>query len=73
MIFQAHSPQGPANLRVVEVGEEKIKGDFNHPLAGERLNFDVKIVNVREATDAELAAMTSCDPSGGCGTGCCGC
>lgn len=73
MIFQAQSPQGPANLRVVEVGEETIKGDFNHPLAGERLNFDVKIVNVREASDAELASMTSCDPAGGCGTGCCGC
>jgi FKBP-type peptidyl-prolyl cis-trans isomerase SlyD len=72
MIFQAQSPQGPANLRVVEVGDETIKGDFNHPLAGERLNFDVKVISVREATDAELAAMTSCDPAGGCGTGCCG-
>lgn len=73
MIFQAQSPQGPANCRVVEVGNETIKSDFNHPLAGERLNFDVKVVNVREATDAELASMTSCDPAGGCGTGCCSC
>lgn len=28
--------------------------DFNHPLAGETLNFDVEIVELREATDEEL-------------------
>ena len=32
--------------RVTVVGDEKITLDFNHPLAGKVLNFDVKIVNV---------------------------
>jgi FKBP-type peptidyl-prolyl cis-trans isomerase SlyD len=64
MVFQAQTPVGPTHLRVVEVSDETVKGDFNHPLAGERLHFDVKVVGVRQATEQELAALSSC------GTGC---
>lgn len=40
---------------VEEIHPENVKLDFNHPLAGETLHFDVKIAGVREATDDELS------------------
>lgn len=40
---------------VEEIHPESVKLDFNHPLAGETLYFDVKIAGVREATDDELS------------------
>lgn len=56
---------------VLEVGEENVKMDFNHPLAGDDLFFNGSVIEVREALEAELA--DSCG-SGGCGTdsGSCG-
>jgi FKBP-type peptidyl-prolyl cis-trans isomerase SlyD len=29
--------------------------DFNHPLAGKNLNFDLELLDVRDATAEELA------------------
>jgi len=40
---------------VVESNLETVTLDFNHPLAGKTLNFHVKIVNLRQATEEELA------------------
>lgn len=40
--------------KIVEVGPEKVVLDFNHPLAGEALQFKVKIVGLRSATQEEL-------------------
>lgn len=40
---------------VEEIHPESVKLDFNHPLAGEILHFDVKIAGIRDATDDELA------------------
>jgi FKBP-type peptidyl-prolyl cis-trans isomerase SlyD len=40
---------------IAEVGDDSVKLDFNHPLAGETLHFKVKIVALRDATDEELA------------------
>ncbi len=54
MKFQANSPQGPIVLTVIEVGETDILVDGNHPLAGENLNFDVEVAEVRSATEEEL-------------------
>ena len=41
--------------RVLSVSKKTAKLDFNHPLAGKELNFDVKIVELRPATDEELS------------------
>jgi len=38
----------------VKVDGEEVTLDANHPLAGETLHFDVKVVDVREATPEEL-------------------
>jgi FKBP-type peptidyl-prolyl cis-trans isomerase SlyD len=70
MVFQASTPSGPATLRVIGVDDEGVKADFNHPMAGERLTFDVKVVSVREATQEELAPACAPSPTGGCGSGC---
>lgn len=60
------------NGSVVEVKDDVIKMDFNHPLAGETLNFSGKVLNVRESTPEEIAALFA--PQGGCGCGSgCGC
>ncbi len=36
----------PMPVKVVEVDEEKIKLDANHPLAGEDLIFDIKLIEI---------------------------
>ncbi|MCX8049973.1 MAG: peptidylprolyl isomerase [Methylohalobius sp.] len=55
MQFQAQTPQGNRILTVVEVQEDQVVVDGNHPLAGETLHFSVEITSVREATEEELA------------------
>jgi FKBP-type peptidyl-prolyl cis-trans isomerase SlyD len=39
---------------VVQVGEEHVTMDFNHPLAGHDLHFSGEILEVRDATPEEL-------------------
>ena len=58
------------NGLVLEVNDDNVKMDFNHPLAGEDLYFAGKVLEVREATDDELAQVLS---GGGCGCGSEGC
>lgn len=54
--LQMKDSKGQENYaRVLSVGKESAKLDFNHPLAGKELNFDVKIVQLRPATDEELS------------------
>ena len=52
--FHAQSPDGQAVVvTVVEVKDDVVVIDGNHALAGVELNFDVKIVDVREASEEE--------------------
>lgn len=55
MQFRVDAPQGPMVFTVVEVGDDMVTVDGNHPLAGVPLNFDVTVREVREATPDELA------------------
>ncbi len=55
---------------VLEIKKDKIKMDFNHPLAGEDLNFRGKVLEVRDATEEEIAVATHPHKCGGCGGGC---
>ncbi|MBB3187253.1 FKBP-type peptidyl-prolyl cis-trans isomerase SlyD [Microbacter margulisiae] len=75
------------NAQIVEIADSTITVDFNHPLAGETLHFKGSVLEVREATDEDLAAFQggcSCGSDGcscgvdeedgcGCGSGGCGC
>ena len=55
MQFQANTPEGVQVITVKAVNGETVTVDANHPLAGQDLNFDVEIVEVREATEEESA------------------
>ncbi len=56
MPFHAELPNGQmVAFWVTRIEGDKVYMDPNHPLAGENLNFDVEIVRVREANDAEKA------------------
>lgn len=61
------------NGLVLEVNDELVTMDFNHPLAGEDLYFAGKVMAVREASDDEVAQILSGSGGGcGCGSGGCG-
>ncbi|MEG0795789.1 MAG: peptidylprolyl isomerase [Odoribacter sp.] len=75
--------------KILSIGEEDVKIDFNHPLAGKDLYFKGEVLSERNATDEELEALhshkcggcSSCgsDGEGSCDGGCgshdegCGC
>jgi len=40
--------------KVMEISDDKVKMDFNHPLAGINLHFKGEILNIREATPEEI-------------------
>lgn len=40
--------------RIESVEGETVRLNFNHPLAGDELHFNVKVVNLREPTEEEL-------------------
>ena len=61
---------GRFNGLIVEIGEDTITVDLNHPLAGKNLNFAGKVVQSRPATNEEIQdALKSMTGEGGC----CGC
>ena len=56
MRLQMATPEGhPLEAVVKEIRDDGVLLDFNHPLAGETLNFDVSIAALRPATAEELA------------------
>jgi len=72
MTLYGQSPDGQTiAVTVKDFDDKTVTIDYNHPLAGEDLYFDVKVVNKREATAEE--ALTgqvgghSCDCGEGCG------
>jgi len=42
-------------VTVAKVSDDVITVDGNHPLAGVRLNFSVEVMDVRDATEEEIA------------------
>jgi FKBP-type peptidyl-prolyl cis-trans isomerase SlyD len=40
--------------KIVSIGRSRVKMDFNHPLAGKDLDFDVTILDLRQPTPQEL-------------------
>ena len=44
----------PISFNVLAIEGDQVLVDFNHPLAGEELEFDVKVLSIRDATPEEL-------------------
>jgi FKBP-type peptidyl-prolyl cis-trans isomerase SlyD len=55
MRFHAQAEHGMHVVTVTAVDAESVTVDANHPLAGQTLNFEVKVVDVRAATEQELS------------------
>lgn len=54
MRFHANGENGTHTVTVTAVDSEHVTVDANHPMAGKTLNFDVRVVTVRDATREEL-------------------
>lgn len=54
MNLVAETPGGPVHMKVREVTDDSVVLDANHPLAGQRLHFEVDVVEVRSASEDEL-------------------
>ncbi|MGQ8365086.1 FKBP-type peptidyl-prolyl cis-trans isomerase [Glaciecola sp. 1036] len=55
MSFRATTDHGEQSVTIVDKDAESVTVDGNHPLADKTLVFDVKIEDVRPATEEELA------------------
>lgn len=64
-VYMQDNSGNPVPATIVSVGEESLRMDCNHPLAGKTLEFDISIAETGLSPDKE----DSCTP--GCGS-CCG-
>ena len=64
--LRATTDDGEQTVIVIDVQDDQITVDGNHPLAGLDLNFDVEVIEVREATADELE-HGHVHAEGGCG------
>lgn len=77
MALRMETPNGAMIVRVVDMNDEKVFLDGNHPLAGVPLRFDVEVLEVRDPTPEELdglarrAAEAEAACSGSCSDSCC--
>lgn len=55
MSFRATTEEGEQSVIIIDVTDEEVVVDGNHPLAGIPLTFDVNVIDVREPTAEELA------------------
>jgi FKBP-type peptidyl-prolyl cis-trans isomerase SlyD len=54
LYLQTDEDEDPMPAYIVEVDDEEVVIDWNHPLAGETLHVDVTVRSIRQATRAEL-------------------
>ncbi|MBV1908553.1 MAG: peptidylprolyl isomerase [Kangiellaceae bacterium] len=55
MVGVVHTEQGNKRVTIIKPGKFMVLVDFNHPFAGLKLKFQVKIADVRAGTAEELA------------------
>jgi len=65
--FHAQTPQGTQVITIASVQDETVNIDANHPLAGQTLHFEVAVMDIREATEEEIAHGHP-HAAGGCGS-----
>ncbi|TMO76945.1 FKBP-type peptidyl-prolyl cis-trans isomerase [Pseudoalteromonas aurantia] len=55
MQFRASTDDGDQMVMIIDIQDEEVIVDGNHPLSGITLHFDVEILEVRDATEDELS------------------
>lgn len=55
MRFEAESDAGRTLVVITGITDSEVTVDGNHPLAGQTLNFEVKVMDVRDATEEEIS------------------
>jgi len=63
-VVPLQTSQGPLDVTILKVGKFMADVDANHPLAGRTLTFDIDIVDVRDATEEEIAHGHAHGPGG---------
>ncbi len=53
--LHAQTEHGPRAVTVTQITGDMVTIDGNHPLAGQPLNFNVEVTEVRDATEEELS------------------
>ncbi|MGH1462985.1 MAG: FKBP-type peptidyl-prolyl cis-trans isomerase [Neptuniibacter sp.] len=57
MVCQMEDENGELQIvGITKIADDEVTVDANHPFAGIELNFDIEVMEVRDATEAELAA-----------------
>ena len=46
MMLQTFGPMGPSIVKVIEIKDDTIVIDANHPLAGEKLTFELELMGI---------------------------
>ncbi len=74
-VFQVSDQNGnPMQFTVEKIENEEILANFNHPLSGKILNFDVTVKNIQPAGEKELSMLLNASNcSSGCGSCCSDC
>ncbi len=55
MVAGVKTEQGMRSVIVVKPGKFNVDVDFNHPLAGKNLYYEIEVLSVREASAQEIA------------------
>lgn len=55
MVVSVQTEQGARQVTVLKVGKFNVDVDTNHPLAGRVLNFAIEVLEVRAASEEEIA------------------
>lgn len=55
MVVQVNTDHGPREVTVIKAGLKTIDVDTNHPMAGRTLQFEIEVMDVRDASEEEVA------------------
>lgn len=55
-LIAVDTDKGQGHVRVIKVGKFNADVDTNHPLAGKTLNFEIKVLDIRDATKDEISS-----------------
>lgn len=67
MEFHAQTENGMQVVEVIDLSDDTVTIDGNHPLAGVELHFDIEVIEVRDATETELEHGHIHADGGSCG------